>query len=129
LIADEVERSAELPDMPPVHIALEDIRQAIRKTQNWKARGADDIHNYCWKYFKCTYDALVQHFQQILQEQTLTPRFLTVRATYILPKSWPASHPKKLWANDMSSHIVQNLYVCHLFKIVGTPRGKQDFIP
>jgi hypothetical protein len=42
-IVGEVESCAELPDMPPVDIALEDVRQAIQKTQNWKAPGADGI--------------------------------------------------------------------------------------
>jgi hypothetical protein len=44
-LADEVESCAELPDTPPVDIALEDVRQAIPKTQNWKAPGADGIYN------------------------------------------------------------------------------------
>jgi hypothetical protein len=96
-IADEVESCAELPDMPTVDIALEDVSQAIRKTQNWKAQGADGIHNFWWKYFKCTHEALVQHFQQILQDPTLMPRFLTVGVTclqHMLPKSRPALDPK-----------------------------------
>jgi hypothetical protein len=45
-IADEVESCAELPDMPPVVITLNDVRQGIRKTQNWNEPFADGIHNF-----------------------------------------------------------------------------------
>jgi hypothetical protein len=61
--------------MPPVDIALEDIRQAIRKIQNWKSPGADGIHNFWWNYFRCTHEALVQQIQQMLQDPTLMPTF------------------------------------------------------
>jgi hypothetical protein len=80
--------------MPPVGITLDDVRQAERKTQNWKAPGADGIHNFWWKYFKCTHEVLANFFQETLEDPSLLPRFLTVGVTYMFPKSGPASDPK-----------------------------------
>jgi hypothetical protein len=80
--------------MPPVGITLDDVRQAIRKTQNWKAPVADGIHNFWWKYFKCTHEVLANLFQETLENPSLLPRFLTVGVSYMLPKSGPASDPK-----------------------------------
>jgi hypothetical protein len=75
-IADEVESCAELPNMPPVVITLDDVRQAIRKTQNWNAQGADGIRNFWWKYFKCTHEVLANLFQETLEDPSLSQDFL-----------------------------------------------------
>jgi hypothetical protein len=80
--------------MPPVVITLDDVRQAIRKTQNWKAPVADGIHNFWWTCFKCTHEVLANLLQETLEDASLLPRFLTVGVTYILPKSGLASDPK-----------------------------------
>jgi hypothetical protein len=80
--------------MPPVIITLDDVRQAIRKTQNWKAPGADGIHNFWLKYFKCTHEVLANLFQETLEDPSLLPRFLTVGVIYMWPKSGSALDPK-----------------------------------
>jgi hypothetical protein len=66
MIADEFKSCAELTDMPPVDITLEDVRK-LHDTQNWKAPVADGIKNFWWKYLKCTYKVIEQFVHQNVQ--------------------------------------------------------------
>jgi 2-methylisocitrate lyase-like PEP mutase family enzyme len=44
--------------MDVLNITIEDVRTAIKRTNNWKAAGADHIHNYWYKQFSAAHEKL-----------------------------------------------------------------------
>lgn len=95
-IADEKKRTARIPYMIDNNITAEEIKNQLRKTQNWKAAGIDNIHNFWLKRFHSTHLKLANIYNEIMQNPELAPAFLTQGRTYLLPKTDPpSSDPSK----------------------------------
>jgi hypothetical protein len=62
-------------DVP--NITIEDVRTAIKRTNNWKAATADHIQNYWYKQLSAAHDTLKRNFNDIMQEPNKIPEFMT----------------------------------------------------
>ena len=80
--------------MQDVVFSIEDVKQCIRKTSNWKSTGPDKLHNFWLKQFTALHAALAQYFNDALLEPALLPKFLSVGTTHLLYKKGDKSDPK-----------------------------------
>lgn len=45
-----------------------DLKETVSKTHDWKTPGADNIHNYRYKYFTNTHKTLEKAIQQVINK-------------------------------------------------------------
>jgi hypothetical protein len=76
-IQKELERVATVPIMDVPNITIEDVRTTIKRTNNWKAAGADHIQNYWYKQLSAAHDTLKRNFNDIIQDPNKIPEFMT----------------------------------------------------
>jgi hypothetical protein len=72
-------------------VSLDELKNAIKKTHNWKAPGCDNVHNYWYKHFTSTHQNIANSFSDILENPDQMPLFMTKGTTYLLPKTSPPS--------------------------------------
>lgn len=77
--------------MPDQKITLEEVQEAIKRTNNWKTPGIDNIPNYWYKVFDVTHSKLAEFFNQLIQDPEQMPGFMTTGTTYLVPKTCPCS--------------------------------------
>ena len=59
----------------------------IKKRKNWTAPGVDRIQNFWWKRFRPAQKALKKAFEQIRDDNRLTPTWWPLGRTVLIPKS------------------------------------------
>lgn len=89
-IKEEKRKTDKIPYMPNQAITVEEFKQALAGSLNWKAAGPDKIQNFWYKKFTSTHISIVQFFNEALKNPEIMPRFLTQGDTYLLPKTSPA---------------------------------------
>jgi hypothetical protein len=94
-IQKEIERVATVPIMDVPNITIEDVRTAIKRTNNWKAVGADHIQNYWYKQFSAAHDTLKRNFNGIIQDPNKIPEFMTKGKTILITKDENTEDPSK----------------------------------
>jgi len=93
-VADEEKRVEGVPQMEPVNISVDNIKEIVQSLGNWKAPGIDRIQAYWWKHLTSTHETLATQFTEALQNPTLIPNYFTHGITYMLPKSNNTEDPK-----------------------------------
>lgn len=91
----EVEADSARYHMNEVEITEDDIKLALKKTNNWSAPGVDGIQNYWWKHFTTTHGLLAVFFQAALRDPSMLPDVFTLGVSYMLPKENNTVDPKK----------------------------------
>lgn len=86
-IKDEMRAVDKIPNMLNSEMSVEDIKEVIKKLQNWKAPGVDGLQNYWIKRFPALHPTIAKVFNKILKEPDNTPHFFTRGMTYLLPKT------------------------------------------
>ncbi|XP_044764461.1 uncharacterized protein LOC123321024 [Coccinella septempunctata] len=81
-------------DMPEINITEEDVKETIRRTKNWTAPGIDNIHNYWWKSFTHTHQALARLIRKALEDPQTIPEYFTQGTTLMLPKKGDLTQAK-----------------------------------
>lgn len=89
----EKERCANVPQMTPLIIHDEEVRNALRKSHNWKAAGIDHIHNFWWKKVNVV-EVLTDQINRVINQQLDIPEFLTRGMTVMVPKTEQTENPK-----------------------------------
>lgn len=84
-----------IPEMPLANFSEDEVRDAIKSTNNWKAPGVDGIQNFWYKKFPSLHEALAQQFSHVLHHPEDTPTFLMRGSTYMLPKSDRTEDPSQ----------------------------------
>lgn len=84
---DEKKSISNIKTMLNWKITTDELKEAIRKTPNWKAPGADKIHNFWFKQFVSTHEQLSRCYNHLLENPTEIPKFMVVGITYLLPKT------------------------------------------
>ena len=76
-------------------IEEEEVTYAIKKTNNWKSPGKDEIPNF-WlkKHTSSQYEHSARNYSNILQKPEEYPSWLTDGVTYLLPKLEETTKPK-----------------------------------
>ncbi|KAJ0173873.1 hypothetical protein K1T71_011022 [Dendrolimus kikuchii] len=85
-IQNEIERMKKVKEMDFDNIDIEELQTVINKTQNWKASGADGIHNYWFKKLVSLQEVLTKQISEIIKGTDTLPEFLTKGLTFMLPK-------------------------------------------
>jgi transposase-like protein len=80
-------------DVP--NITIEDVRTAIKRTNNWKVAGADHIQNYWYKQLSAAHDTPKRNFNDIIQDPNKIPEFMTKGKTILIPKDENTEDPSK----------------------------------
>lgn len=91
-IESEMEK-VNIAPMPFDMITTEEVSEAVKCTDNWKAPGVDGTHNFWYKKFSSLHQALARNFTHILHHPEDTPKFLTLGMTNMLPKSAQTKDP------------------------------------
>lgn len=74
-------------------ITIENLRSAIKNTQNWKAPGSDQIHNYWLKKFTNAHTELIKYFNTFIDAPHRMPTFLAHGLTFLIPKKGDSHDP------------------------------------
>ncbi|XP_044749653.1 uncharacterized protein LOC123310249 [Coccinella septempunctata] len=82
----EAEAESDKYNMEQINITENDIKTALKKTNNWSAPGPDAVHNYWWKYFDSTHKRLAEIFQRALTDPTCIPETCTLGISHMIPK-------------------------------------------
>lgn len=82
----DAEKESTKYTMESLEITPEDIKSALKNTNNWAAPGSDRLHNYWWKNFQSSHQQLAKFFQESLSEPSTIPEFFTLGVTHMLPK-------------------------------------------
>ena len=88
------EMSKPCREMEEPTVSLEDLNEVLKKIHNWKSSGPDGIHNFWWKYLVTLHTPLVNIINNIIDNPSETPRFLSQAITYLKPKSAETLNPK-----------------------------------
>jgi hypothetical protein len=64
-----------------------EIASFLSKIHNWKSPGSDKIQNYWLKAFPAVHRHITKNFDTIMEEPEKMPDGLTIKITYLLPKS------------------------------------------
>jgi hypothetical protein len=125
-------------------ITEEEIGNAIKKINNWKAPGPDKIQNFWWKKFTVVHPFIANQFSKIIEDPTQVPSFLTIGNTYLISKDPtdcknPAKYcpitclptiykiPKSCIAEKIHKHIYDNNIVAEQQKgCIGSTRGCKE---
>lgn len=124
-LKSETQRMEKINQMIPTCITMEDIKDTLHGTPNWKSPGQDKIQNFWYKKFTSTHHMLAKFFSNILNNPADTPEFMMKGITYLLPKTNPSSpDPSKyrpitclptiykfftgILANKIYKHVVEN---------------------
>jgi len=91
-------------------VTVEDIRQSIGKTMNWKAPGIDGLHNFWWKKITSSHSHLAKHFKHMIEHPETTPDFFTMGITFLLYKS-RAQCTAELSSYHMPAYSLQIIYI------------------
>ena len=92
---DNFERDCEeIQQQDRVILRLEDLRDILKKSNNWKAPGRDKIHAFWWKKFPSIHERIVVSFQSILDAETESPAWFSFGITTLLPKKGDLSRPE-----------------------------------
>jgi hypothetical protein len=75
-------------------VTVEDIRQSIGKTMNWKVPGIDGLHNFWWKKITLSHSHLAKHFNHMIEHPETTPDFFTTGIAFLLYKSGDPNAPQ-----------------------------------
>ena len=92
-IEEEKEITANLNSMENWMVTPENVRHAISKTLNWKAPGADGIHNFWYKRFTSMHSQLAKNITMVIQNPEEMPDFLTHGVTTLIPKGSETNNP------------------------------------
>lgn len=92
-IKKETDKYTNTPQQSNINITETDLKETIAKTHNWKAPGADKIHNYWYKYFPSIHKQLAKCIEHIINNPEEVPKFITEGTTYIIPKNEETSNP------------------------------------
>ncbi|XP_044755067.1 uncharacterized protein LOC123314020 [Coccinella septempunctata] len=90
----DAEKETENYAMEDLKIMEEDIKNVLKKANNWASPGSDKIHNYWWKNFTVTHSKLAEFFQRALTEPSIIPEFFTLGVTHMLPKGHISPDPR-----------------------------------
>lgn len=89
-LQQERKRVNRIPTMLPQTITTEEVKEALKKTTNWKSPGPDHIQNYWYKRLYSTHELMARLLDDLLKNPENTPPFMTTGVTYLLPKTTPA---------------------------------------
>ena len=92
-IQSEKQEYEHLDETQNVTITVEELKNTIKKTHNWKGPGTDSIHNYWYKQLISIHKPLADAINEILHQPAKTPSFLTEGITYIKPKCQQTQDP------------------------------------
>lgn len=91
----DVENSAlEMPSMEEILITKQDVKEAVRKTHNWKAPGPDKVQNFWIKKLHASHEPLARAFSKAIDDPTSMPKYITEGVTYLLFKKGSPTEPK-----------------------------------
>ena len=83
-----------IEQMEDYKITLDELKQAVKNTMNWKSPGPDHIHNFWWKYLTSVHPHITTAFNKLLNDPNSVPPFLAKGITYLIPKSKETQLPK-----------------------------------
>lgn len=75
-------------------VTLNDVKEAVKKLNNWKSPGPDKIQNYWWKYLDSLHPLIAVLVDKTIRNPQLLPEYLTQGITYLKPKSENTADPK-----------------------------------
>lgn len=107
----------QLRPMNDIALSLEDIKEVIKTSSNWKAAGIDHIHNFWYKRFKSTHSHLLRHLNGFLKNPDTLPGFMTQGITYLLPKDDSTENPAKYRPITCLPAVYKILTSCIAMKI------------
>ena len=71
----------------------QDVRDALRTTQNWKAPGRDQIPNFWFKQLTAAHECMAVIFNKLTETGPL-PEWLMARVAFLTPKNENTENPK-----------------------------------
>ena len=93
-IQNETNHHAKIPTDTWTDISNEIFLKNIRKLQNWKAPGLDQVQNYWLKKIHALHSPLINAYNNICQHPTYTPQWLTMGRTTLIHKKGEQSDAK-----------------------------------
>ena len=77
-----------------VTIDITETTEAIKRTQNWKAPGIDQLTNFWIKKITSVHCDLTVNFNEMIENPEIAPKWLTTGITSLLPKNKDTKIPK-----------------------------------
>lgn len=93
-ISDIENTSEEIVTHTFEEIEVGQVKQAIRKTQNWKTPGIDKIQNYYLKYLTSAHKYIAQLFNKIVKGIEPVDQWFTTGRVILIPKDQNTQDPK-----------------------------------
>ncbi|CAH2095620.1 unnamed protein product [Euphydryas editha] len=109
-------------------IDLDKVKNAIKKTQNWKTPGIDKIQNFYIKYLTNTHSYMAKAFDRIFKGTEETEEWFTTGQVVLIPKNSSDTDNPRNWRpiaclptmyKILTSIIAEELYTyCEQHKII-----------
>lgn len=77
-----------------VIIDKEELKNALKNTQGWKAPGLDMLPNFWWKQLSNLYESLAKQFNHLMHDDGTIPPWLAEGKTHLVPKNNDTEDPK-----------------------------------
>ncbi|XP_055842673.1 uncharacterized protein LOC129909623 [Episyrphus balteatus] len=83
----------QFPLMTSSPISVEDLREVLSNSINWKAPGPDELQNFWLKRLTSAHPHVVRCFNKILDKEQRIPEFFTKGRTFLIPKNRDTENP------------------------------------
>lgn len=93
-LVDIIKTHSNTPHMPQTAFTSEDLLFSLKKFQNWKTPGPDQVQNFWLKRLTACHRPLLLLFNQALHNPTIIPTFLTKGVTYLKFKKGDEQDPR-----------------------------------
>ena len=75
-------------------ITVEELENALKKSQKWKSPGIDKVPNFWLSHMSAMHKLLAKQMSEIISEPDLTPKWLAEGITYLLAKTPETTNAK-----------------------------------
>lgn len=93
-IKQEADAYGHITEQQWCDFTVSEIKNAIKKSQNWKSPGPDMLQNFWIKHLSALHQQLTDALNGIIRDPKAIPRWLTSGVTYLLPKGKDPMDPK-----------------------------------